>query len=70
MPSLGTATYRELVETFERALLREALGRVDGNVAAAARLLKADRGNVYRRLKALGLATGEVGDDPSDGASD
>jgi DNA-binding NtrC family response regulator len=54
-PELGSKSYRELVDDFERALIRAALERAGGNVAAAARLLRADRGNLYRRLQALGL---------------
>ena len=52
---LGDRSYRELVEDFERRLVRAALEASGGNVAAAARLLKVDRGNLYRRLQALGL---------------
>ena len=52
----GEKGYRELVDDFERALLRAALERAGGNVAAAARLLKADRGNLYRRMQALGIS--------------
>jgi two-component system nitrogen regulation response regulator NtrX len=59
LTGLGERGYRELVEGFERALLRAALERAGGNVAGAARLLQADRGNVYRRIKALGLSVGE-----------
>jgi two-component system, NtrC family, nitrogen regulation response regulator NtrX len=54
---LGDKPYRELVEDFERHLITSALERAGGNVAAAARLLKVDRGNFYRRLKALGMAS-------------
>jgi DNA-binding NtrC family response regulator len=55
LQGLGTLSYRELCEEAERDILREALARSGGNVAAAARLLKADRGNLYRRIKALGI---------------
>jgi DNA-binding NtrC family response regulator len=58
---IGTLSYRELCEEAERKILREALERSGGNVAAAARLLKVDRGNLYRRIKALGV---DVADDP------
>ena len=54
-PALGEKSYPELVADFERATLREALGRSGGNIAAAARLLRIDRGNLHRRLKALDL---------------
>ncbi|HEY8208478.1 MAG TPA: sigma-54 dependent transcriptional regulator [Myxococcaceae bacterium] len=53
--ALGERSYRELVEDFERDLVKGALARCDGNVAAAARLLKVDRGNLFRRIRALGL---------------
>ncbi len=56
---LGERGYRELVEDYERAVLRAALDACEQNVAAAARLLKADRGNLYRRIKALGLSVPE-----------
>jgi DNA-binding NtrC family response regulator len=59
VPTLGAQSYREMVEDFERALLRSALEQCDRNVAAAARLLKVDRGNLYRRIKALDLPIGE-----------
>jgi len=56
---LGTLSYRELCEEAERGILRETLARCGGNVAAAARLLKVDRGNLYRRIKALGVDVSE-----------
>jgi DNA-binding NtrC family response regulator len=56
---LGTLSLRELCEEAELGILREALARCDGNVAAAARLLKVDRGNLYRRIKALGVDAAE-----------
>ncbi|NTX61404.1 sigma-54-dependent Fis family transcriptional regulator [Myxococcus sp. CA051A] len=53
-PSLGEKSYREHVEDFERDLIRAAL--LEGeSIAGAARLLQVDRGNLYRRIKALGL---------------
>ena len=63
---LGAKPYRDLVDDFERALLRAALERAAGNVAGAARLLRADRGNLYRRIQALGLA-GAGSEDPGSG---
>jgi DNA-binding NtrC family response regulator len=53
---LGEKSYRELVEGYERSLLSQALARSGENIAAAARLLRMDRGNLYRRLQALGIA--------------
>ncbi len=57
---LGERSFRELVEDAERAILRAALDASEGNVAAAARLLKVDRGNLYRRIKALGLPVADA----------
>jgi two-component system, NtrC family, nitrogen regulation response regulator NtrX len=45
-----------LLDDYERALVREALGRAAGNVAEAARALQTDRANLYRRMKRLGLS--------------
>jgi len=59
LDGLGSLSYRELCEEAERGILREALARCGGNVAAAARLLKVDRGNLYRRIKALGVDVSE-----------
>jgi len=53
-PVLGQKSYREHVEDFERALIRAALEE-GGSIAAAARLLQVDRGNLHRRIKALDL---------------
>ena len=52
--ALGDKSYREHVEDFERDLIRAAL-REGESIAGAARLLQVDRGNLYRRIKALGL---------------
>ena len=52
--SFGDKGYREHVEDFERELIRAALEE-GGSIAGAARLLRMDRGNLYRRIKALGL---------------
>ena len=56
---LGTLSYRELCDEAERGILKEALARCGGNVAAAARLLQVDRGNLHRRIKALGIDAAE-----------
>jgi DNA-binding NtrC family response regulator len=57
-PALGQRPYRALVEDFERELIRGALARA-GSLAAAARLLHVDRGNLHRRARALGVVHGE-----------
>ncbi len=55
LPALGELSLRELLERHERQLLERALSEAGGNIASAARLLKVDRGNLHRRLRALGL---------------
>jgi two-component system nitrogen regulation response regulator NtrX len=65
LDGLGEKGYRDLVDDFERALLRAALERSQGNVAAAARLLRVDRGNLYRRIQALGLPRDATQDEPA-----
>jgi two-component system nitrogen regulation response regulator NtrX len=45
-----------LLDDYERGLVREALARAAGNVAEAARALQTDRANLYRRMKRLGLS--------------
>ncbi len=54
-PALGERSLRELLEDEERRLLEAALAECGGNIAGAARLLKLDRGNLHRRLRALGV---------------
>ncbi|MBU8899033.1 sigma-54-dependent Fis family transcriptional regulator [Corallococcus sp. H22C18031201] len=53
-PKLSEKSYREHVEDFERDLIRAALQEGE-SIAGAARLLQVDRGNLYRRIRALGL---------------
>jgi len=53
--SPGTKSYREHVDDFERTLIRAALEE-GSSIAGAARLLQMDRGNLYRRIKALGIS--------------
>jgi two-component system nitrogen regulation response regulator NtrX len=45
-----------LLDDYERALVRDALSRAGGNVAEAARALQTDRANLYRRMKRLGFS--------------
>jgi two-component system nitrogen regulation response regulator NtrX len=46
---------RDRLDDYERELLEGALDEAAGNVAEAARLLRTDRANLYRRMKRLGL---------------
>ncbi|MBW8772450.1 MAG: sigma-54-dependent Fis family transcriptional regulator [Gemmatimonadetes bacterium] len=45
----------EALDAHERRLIRDALARSNGNVAEAARSLRTDRANLYRRMRRLGL---------------
>jgi DNA-binding NtrC family response regulator len=57
-PPAPTALGRPLSEAlddYERGLLRAALAQAEGNIAEAARLLRTDRANLYRRLRRLSL---------------
>jgi len=45
-------------DDYERTLIRRALSMAGGNVADAARRLKTDRPNLYRRMRRLGIAVG------------
>lgn len=45
----------EMLDNWERGFIQAALADAKGNVAEAARLLKTDRANLYRRMKRLGI---------------
>lgn len=47
----------DALDDVERQLIADALAWASGNVAEAARRLKTDRANLYRRMKRLGMAT-------------
>ncbi|MBA3657883.1 MAG: sigma-54-dependent Fis family transcriptional regulator [Gemmatimonadaceae bacterium] len=46
----------ETLDAVERRLIMRALKSAKGNVSDAARMLETDRGNLYRRMKRLGIA--------------
>lgn len=57
-PGSTTADPRGLsdrLDEFERELIEEALAAAQGNVADAARQLRTDRANLYRRMRRLGI---------------
>lgn len=57
---LGTQPLNELLDDYERSLILKALAMARGNVAEAARKLRTDRPNLYRRMKRLGIADGQL----------
>jgi two-component system nitrogen regulation response regulator NtrX len=44
------------LDEYEKALILRALAAANGNIAEAARRLRTDRPNLYRRMKRLGIA--------------
>ena len=48
----------DTLDDYERTLITRALSMAGGNVADAARRLKTDRPNLYRRMRRLGIANG------------
>ena len=46
------------LDDFERELITGAMASAQNNIAEAARLLKTDRGNLYRRMRRLGIRGG------------
>ncbi|MEO5798183.1 MAG: sigma-54 dependent transcriptional regulator [Gemmatimonadales bacterium] len=48
----------ERLDDHERGLITGALTQASGNIAEAARMLKTDRGNLYRRMRRLGIRGG------------
>jgi len=48
----------ETLDEYERVLISRALSMTSGNVADAARRLKTDRPNLYRRMRRLGIPFG------------
>jgi two-component system nitrogen regulation response regulator NtrX len=45
----------EMLDRWEKGFIKAAINDAKGNVAEAARLLKTDRANLYRRMKRLGI---------------
>ena len=59
-PSALDRPLTDTLDEFERAVIVRALSAAGGNVAEAARRLKTDRPNLYRRMKRLGIGEGRT----------
>jgi transcriptional regulator with GAF, ATPase, and Fis domain len=55
------SSLNDMLDEYERLLITRALAAANGNVAEAARRLKTDRPNLYRRMKRLGVAGDTAG---------
>jgi two-component system nitrogen regulation response regulator NtrX len=53
--AIGENGLNEVLDDYERRIIERALSDAAGNVAEAARRLRTDRPNLYRRMKRLGL---------------
>jgi DNA-binding NtrC family response regulator len=57
-PTALDASLSETLDDYEKVLITRALSVAGGNVAEAARRLKTDRPNLYRRMRRLGISIG------------
>ena len=57
-PAALDASLSDTLDEYERVLITRALSMASGNVAEAARKLKTDRPNLYRRMRRLGIGVG------------
>jgi len=55
VPDAGGRSLREMMDHYEKTILRNELTRHDGNVSRLAAALKVDRANLHRKLKQLGI---------------
>lgn len=55
-PSTLDSSLSETLDEYEKMLITRALSMANGNVAEAARRLKTDRPNLYRRMRRLGIS--------------
>jgi two-component system nitrogen regulation response regulator NtrX len=58
-PSALERPLSDTLDDYERMLIARALSTAGGNVAEAARRLKTDRPNLYRRMRRLGIASAD-----------
>jgi two-component system, NtrC family, nitrogen regulation response regulator NtrX len=57
-PSALDQSLSDTLDEYERLLISRAVSVAAGNIAEAARRLKTDRPNLYRRMKRLGIPVG------------
>jgi transcriptional regulator with GAF, ATPase, and Fis domain len=57
-PSSLEESLTDTLDEYERVLITRAISVAEGNIAEAARRLKTDRPNLYRRMKRLGIPVG------------
>jgi two-component system nitrogen regulation response regulator NtrX len=57
-PAELESSLSDTLDEYERTLISRALSVASGNVAEAARRLRTDRPNLYRRMRRLGIAVG------------
>ncbi|CAN5904516.1 sigma-54 dependent transcriptional regulator [soil metagenome] len=58
----GGLPLSEALDEFERGMITAAMAQAGGNVAEAARVLRTDRANLYRRMRRLGIEKTTEGD--------
>ena len=59
---IGGLPLSEALDEFERGMITAAMAQAGGNVAEAARVLRTDRANLYRRMRRLGIEKTTEGD--------
>jgi two-component system nitrogen regulation response regulator NtrX len=57
-PAELESSLSDTLDDYERTLISRALSMASGNIAEAARRLRTDRPNLYRRMRRLGIAVG------------